>query len=69
VKGALHPSNTKRLYIDEKLGEINEKKNRKVKGSIKTPASIAIQVIEVHNSPHHVHKMTGVFYYVESKKL
>jgi len=34
VKGALHPSNTKRVHMDEKiteLGEIKEEKNRKVK--------------------------------------
>jgi len=35
VKGALRPSNAKRLYMDEKStekGEIKEQKNRKVKG-------------------------------------
>jgi len=35
VKGALHPSNAKRLYTDEKsteIGEVNQQKNRKVKG-------------------------------------
>jgi len=34
VKGALRPSNAKRLYTDEKsadIGEIKEQKNRKVK--------------------------------------
>jgi len=34
VKGTLHPSSTKRLYMDEKnteLGEIKEQKNRKIK--------------------------------------
>jgi len=35
VKGSLRPSNSKRLYTDEKsteIGEIKEKDNRKVKG-------------------------------------
>jgi len=35
VKGALRPRNAKRLYMDEEgteIGEVNEKKNRKVKG-------------------------------------
>jgi len=35
VKGALRPSNAKRLYMDEKsteMGEIKEKNNRRVKG-------------------------------------
>jgi len=35
VKGALRPSNAKRLYMDEKSTEkveINQQKNRKVKG-------------------------------------
>jgi len=35
VKGALRPSNTKRLYLDEKsteIGEIKDQNNRKAKG-------------------------------------
>jgi len=38
VKEALHPSNAKRLYMDEKsteIGEVNQQKKRKVKGEKK----------------------------------
>jgi len=35
MKGASRPSNAKKLYMDEKtteIGEVNDQKNRKVKG-------------------------------------
>jgi len=35
MQGALRPSKSKRLYMDEKsteIGEVNQQKNRKVRG-------------------------------------